>query len=137
MISWIWYECIRKFFLKISFERNVSSHIKMFFLRMITTWARLIKKNWDLKHFLHIKGARCLSPEINSSNNLWKRKKWIQSFYPFYGQTIAMDKSILRNILSPFQNRIQSQAFCRDNVISKVLKKLSLVESLSNQNMGL
>ena len=66
-----------------------------------------------------------------------EEEKMNSKLYPFYGQTIAMDKSILRNILSPFQNRIQSQAFCGDNVISKVLKKLSLVESLSNQNMGL
>ena len=49
-----------------------------------------------------------------------------------YGQATSMDMCIFRNIVGCYQNRNQSQAFSEDNVISKVLKKLSLVESLFN-----
>ena len=53
------------------------------------------------------------------------------------GQARSMDKSIFRNIVGCYQNRNPLEAFSRDNVISKVLKKLFLGESLCNKNIGL
>ena len=59
-------------------------------------------------------------------------KNLFKALILLYREATSMDKSILRNIVVSFQNRNPSQAFCGDNAISKVLKKLSLVESLSN-----
>ena len=61
-----------------------------------------------------------------------KGKNLFKGFILLYGQVTSMDKSFLRNIVGFYQNRNPSQAFYGDNVISKVLKKLSLVKSLFN-----
>ena len=59
-------------------------------------------------------------------------KNLFKALILLYGQTTSMDKPTFRNTVGCYQNRNQSQAFSGDNVISKVLKKLSLVESLFN-----
>ena len=58
-------------------------------------------------------------------------KNLFKALILLYGQATSTDKSILRNIVGCYQNRNPLQAFCED-VTSKVLKKLSLVESLFN-----
>ena len=61
-----------------------------------------------------------------------RRKNLFKALILLYGQATSMDKSILRNIVGCYQNRNPLQAFCGDNVISKVLKKLSIEESIFN-----
>ena len=52
-----------------------------------------------------------------------------------------MDKAFVRNIVDCYQNRNSSQTFLGYKLISKNLKKLSVVEqgleSLFNKNIGL
>ena len=57
-------------------------------------------------------------------------KRSIKALILLHGQAMSMDKSILRNIIGCYENKNLLQAFCGDNIISKVLKKLYLVESL-------
>ena len=85
---------------------------------------------------MHIKGARFSLPEVNSNNNK-RGKNLFKALILLYGQATSIDKSMFRNIIGCYQNRNPSKGFSGDNVISKVLKKLSLVESLFNSNIGL
>ena len=61
-----------------------------------------------------------------------RRKNLFKALILLYGQATSMDKSIFRNIAVCYQNRNPSQAFSGDSIISKVLKKLSMVELLFN-----
>ena len=71
------------------------------------------------------KGTRCLSPEINSSNNVWqKRKNLFKVLILLYGQA-ASKQSIFRNIVGCYQNRNPSQTFSGDNIISSFEKIVS------------
>ena len=81
------------------------------------------------------KKASCSSPEINSGKIIYydrRGKNLFKALIILYGQETSLDKSILGNIVGCYQNRNSSQTFCGDNVISKVQKKTSLVESLFN-----
>ena len=57
-------------------------------------------------------------------------KNLFKALILLYGQAMSMDKSNFRNNVGCYQNRNPSNGFSGDNFISKVLKKLSLVESL-------
>ena len=59
-------------------------------------------------------------------------KKYIQNFDLLYGQATSMDKSIFRNTVGCYHNRNPLLAFSGDDVIFKVLKKLSPMEPLFN-----
>ena len=50
-------------------------------------------------------------------------------FFTITWRSTSMDKFILRNIVGCYQNKNSSQNFCKDNLISKSFKKLSLVKS--------
>ena len=55
-------------------------------------------------------------------------KNLFKALILLHGQETSMDKSNLRSIVVCYQNRNPLQAFSGDNVISKVLKKLSLMK---------
>ena len=60
-----------------------------------------------IKYYVYTYKSLFPSTELISSNNvLQKRKKNIQSFDPLYGQAVSMEKSIVRNIVGCYQNRI-------------------------------
>ena len=61
-----------------------------------------------------------------------REKNLFKALILLCGQATSMDKSIFRNIVGCYQNRNLLQAFSGDNAISKVLKKLSIVESIFN-----